>query len=289
VVDVPSQVRQLGSQHLQILLSDASPNSSEFAQADEQTLVEVSPHKGLGQAETQVFPLRNFGAVQLVHVVAVPSQVRQLVVSHILQILLSDASPNSLAFAQEEKQTFVEVTPQLGLGQVETHVFPIRKLGSKQLVHVVAVPTQVRHLGEQHLQILLSDASPNSSEFAQADKQTLVEVSPHIGLGQVETQLFPLRNFGALQLVHLVAVPSQVRHLVMSHILQILLSDASPNSLAFAQEEEQSLVEGIPHLGLGQAETQVLMLRKFGVLQLVHLFAVPSQVRQLGSQSLQTL
>jgi hypothetical protein len=187
------------------------------------------------------------------------------------------------------EQTLVEVTPHFGLGQDGTHVFSLRKYGLLQLVHVVDVPSHVRQLGSQHLQILLSDASPNSSEFAQADEQTLVEVSPHLGLGQAKTQVFPLRNFGALQLVHVVAVTSQVRQFVVSHILQILLSDASPNSLELAQEEEQTLVDVTPHLGLGQAETQALMLRKFGVLQLVQVVAVPSQVRQLGSHSLQIL
>jgi hypothetical protein len=214
-------VRQLGSQILHIRLSERSPKSLVFAQADEQTLVDVSPHSGLGQEETQVLPLRKLGALHVVHVFAVPSQVRQFG-SQILQILLSETSPNSLVFAQAKVQALVEVTPHLGLGQAVTHEFSFRKFGALQLVHLVAMPSHVRQLGSQHLQILLSDGSPNSSEFAQADEQTLVEVSPHLGLGQAETQVFPLRNFGALQLVHVVAVPSQVRQLVVSHILQIL-------------------------------------------------------------------
>ena len=46
-----------------------------------------------------------------------------------------------------------------------------------------------------------------------------------------------------------------------SHVLQILLSDSSPNSLVFVQELSQVLVLLLPHLGKRQPVAQVEILR----------------------------
>jgi hypothetical protein len=94
VIDVERQVKQFGSQVLQNLLSETSPNSFELAQLLSHVLVLLLPQVGDGHCATQVFPARYKGAPQLVHVIAVPEQVAQLG-PHVLHILLSEVSPYS--------------------------------------------------------------------------------------------------------------------------------------------------------------------------------------------------
>ncbi len=130
--------------------------------------------------------------------------------------------------------------------------------------------------------------SPNSFVFAHELPQVLVPLFPHLGAGQAVKQLELSRKRGALQLVHAVAVPKQVRQLGL-HVLQILLSEVSPYSLVFVQELEQALVLLFPQLGVGQASTQVDPLKYKGELQAVQDVAVPEQVKQLLSQVLQIL
>ena len=93
----PVQVAQLLLQVLQILLSVESPNSLELVQLASHFLVLLFPQLGVGQAVTQVVPLRYKGELHVRQLVAVPEHVAQLELQ-VLQILLSDVSPNSLQF-----------------------------------------------------------------------------------------------------------------------------------------------------------------------------------------------
>ena len=140
LVDSTEHVRQLGSQVLHILLSEASPNSLLFVQASAQALVTLFPHLGEGHAATQVLPLRNSGALQLVHVVAEPVQVAQLGLQD-LQV----QSEESLYFP---------------FPQLVTQLVSRRNRGSEHAVQVVAVPEHSVQ-GEVHTLQVLSLASPN--------------------------------------------------------------------------------------------------------------------------------
>ncbi len=102
---------------------------------------------------------------------AVPEQVRH-VVSHVLHILLSEKSMNSLLLGHSARQNE-----------------PIKYRGIVQLVHVVAVPEQVVQVASQALQIRLSETSPNSCEEAQLELQTLVATLPQSGSGHWVTQV----------------------------------------------------------------------------------------------------
>ncbi len=60
--------------------------------------------------------------------------------------------------------------------------------------------------------------------------------------------------------MHKIDVISQVKQLGL-HVLHILLSVESPNSLGLAQASSQVLVALLPHFGEGQALKQVETLR----------------------------
>jgi hypothetical protein len=70
--------------------------------------------------------------------IEVPVQVAQLM-SQVLHILLSDTSPYSLIYAQEESQVLVMLFPQRGIEQLETQTEVNKYSGELQLRHVVAV------------------------------------------------------------------------------------------------------------------------------------------------------
>ena len=108
---------------------------------------------------TQVDELIYRGEAQVVQVAAVPEQVAQLG-SHVLQILLSETSPYSLFPEQLAPHDRVPLFPHNGVGQAVTQLELVKNLDESQLVQVVAVVKQVKQLGLQFLQILLSDTSP---------------------------------------------------------------------------------------------------------------------------------
>ena len=112
------------------------------------------------------------------------------------------------------------------------------------------MPEHVRQLASQVLQILLSAVSPYSLLKEHVLPQVLVPLLPQVGEGHWTTQIVPLRYFGELQVWQVISVPEQVRQL-LSQVLQIRLSDVSPNSLEFAQEISQVLVPLLPHFGDG--------------------------------------
>ena len=108
---------------------------------------------------TQVDELRYRGEAQVVQVVAVPKQVTQLG-SHVLQILLSETSPYSLFPEQLAPHDRVPLFPHKGFGQAVTQMELLKYFDESQLLQLVAVVKQVKQLGLQVLQILLSDTSP---------------------------------------------------------------------------------------------------------------------------------
>ena len=150
-----------------------------------------------------------------------------------LQIRLSDSSPNSDSRLHLISHLLVGTIPQYGAGHCCTHLEEIvsRKLGVLQDVHSMEVCWQVLQLSLQVLQIRLSLVSPYSFELLQAASHRLVELFPHDGLGQTWTQLNVdrSRKAGAVQDVQVVARDWHVLH-YGSQVLQILLSDRSPNS-----------------------------------------------------------
>ena len=64
---------------------------------------------------------------------------------HVLHISFVCPSKHSLHASWHGSQVWLWVFPYSPLGQDSTHPVPLRKVGAEQLVHVSAVPSQVRH------------------------------------------------------------------------------------------------------------------------------------------------
>ena len=164
-------------------------------------LVALFPHRGDGQAVRQVFESRNLSVLQLRQLVEFPGQVAQYA-SQGLHIILSSRSAYSFVLVQEAAQVLVPMIPTRGLGQFVTQVESIKYLGELQDKQEEAAPEQVRQMGSQVLQILLSLRSANSLELVHVDAQALVPLLPTDGLGQALTQVEELRNSGEAQVKH---------------------------------------------------------------------------------------
>ena len=130
-----------------------------------------------------------------------PEQVAQDA-SHVLHILLSNKSAYSFVLVQEAAQALVPLFPTRGSRQAVTQVVPDKNLRELQDRQEVAVPEQVKQLGSQVLQILLSLISTYSLELVHVDAQALVPLLPTEGLGQALTQVRELRNSGEAQVKH---------------------------------------------------------------------------------------
>ena len=87
------------------------------------------------------------------------TQVRQFG-SQVLHILLSDRSPYSFEFVQLKAHCLVLLFPKVGVGHIATHEVPLRYSGDEHDLQFVKVVSQVKQLGSQVLQILLSKESP---------------------------------------------------------------------------------------------------------------------------------
>ena len=164
-------------------------------------LVALFPHRGEGQAVRQVFKSRNLSVLQLRQLVDVPEQVAQ-VASQGLHILLSSRSAYSFVLVQEVAQVLVSKITTRGLGQAITQVDPNKYLGGPQDKQEVAAPEQVRQIGSQVLQILLSSRSGYSLELVHFKEQALVALLPTKGIGHALTQVEELRKDGKAQLRH---------------------------------------------------------------------------------------
>ena len=153
------------------------------AHSKSQVFVPLFPQYGAGHVSTQVLSnLFKYNCpAHSRHFTAVSEQVLQFSLQG-EQILLLDASPNSLLRVQVKAHSLVPLLPQYGGVQEERHVFVggYKYLGFSQLVQETAVDTQVLQFPSQSLQILLSARSPNWFADAQFSLQVRVALLPFI-------------------------------------------------------------------------------------------------------------
>lgn len=107
----------------------------------------------------------------------------------VLQILLSEISPNSFEFVQLVPHSHVPLFPKRGLGQASTHEESDLYRGESHVKQFVAAVWHVLQVASQGLQILLLAASPNSLELGQELEQVLVLFIPQLGMGHAITHV----------------------------------------------------------------------------------------------------